>query len=572
MKKFLLSLAIVALSVTAAWADVVEFDFVKNEYGMTRLSGTTSEYNADGTTVTNGAVTLTLNGNTRLWKDGLRFYTGSKFTVTADGYTVTGVEFPTTTAAGKFNYNGSALSVASWTGNVEAPVFECNISSKNCAVGTLKITIEKKGDPAKEDADLSFDVIASVVAMDQIDAFKAPELNNPNNLPVIWTSSDEAVATVDENGKVTIKAEGTTKITATSEATDKFNAGTASYNLVVRRAGIIFDNPCTTEDCGFKSEIVNGEFDPWSIDAKYGLKATGYVSGTRNASDAIMYREFDIPEGKIAVLNFQQALNYFGEYTAENVNSQLSIVAGKVVDGVVSSYEKVGEINLDPNQTKFSFTFYSNDEIKLPASLSGKIIIGFRYTSTTSVAGTWEITNVMVNTEDAPTVPAEITAIEAISVGATGNLAATYEEEQGCWMLMGTVMTESDNVKEFEIQVAVAEGAELWYYAMSDESGVEPLAEGEVESELPPLTQSLDGKITLTSGQGGVIIYTKRNGVLSEPAMLQYAVEIEQKPSGIQTIENENETVVYDLFGRRINSTKALKGLYIVNGKKTIIR
>ena len=44
--------------------------------------------------------------------------------------------------------------------------------------------------------------------------------------------------------------------------------------------------------------------------------------------------------------------------------------------------------------------------------------------------------------------------------------------------------------------------------------------------------------------------------------------------TGIEQIENENGTaVIYDLKGNRLNSEKALdKGIYIVNGKKTVVR
>lgn len=53
----------------------VSFDFVNNTYGMTRLSGSTSDYNPQPTIVTDGGVTLTLDGgNNRLWSDGIRMY------------------------------------------------------------------------------------------------------------------------------------------------------------------------------------------------------------------------------------------------------------------------------------------------------------------------------------------------------------------------------------------------------------------------------------------------------------------------------------------------------------------
>lgn len=64
--------------------------------------------------------------------------------------------------------------------------FVCSAAKSNGVV-SLK-SIKYNGEAAlsgdQKPADLSFGVIASVVAMDQIDTFKTPELINPNNLPV----------------------------------------------------------------------------------------------------------------------------------------------------------------------------------------------------------------------------------------------------------------------------------------------------------------------------------------------------------------------------------------------------
>ena len=61
-----------------------------------------------------------------------------------------------------------------------------------------------------------------------------PTLNNPNELTVTaYSSSNTAVATVDEDGVVTIKGIGTTVITATGAATGNYNGANASYTLTV---------------------------------------------------------------------------------------------------------------------------------------------------------------------------------------------------------------------------------------------------------------------------------------------------------------------------------------------------
>lgn len=82
-------------------------------------------------------------------------------------------------------------------------------------------------------AGLAFSSTSVSADLSDLASFTAPTLENPNNLPVIYTSSNTEVATVAEDGTVTIKAEGKTTITASSEETEQYLAGTASYTLTV---------------------------------------------------------------------------------------------------------------------------------------------------------------------------------------------------------------------------------------------------------------------------------------------------------------------------------------------------
>lgn len=95
-----------------------------------------------------------------------------------------------------------------------------------------EILVTDYEESSKEEAGLSYGDIVSVTAELGKD-FTEPTLTNPNNLPVTYTSSDENVATVDANGKVTLKSNGMTTITASSAETAKYLAGSASYNLFV---------------------------------------------------------------------------------------------------------------------------------------------------------------------------------------------------------------------------------------------------------------------------------------------------------------------------------------------------
>ena len=85
------------------------------------------------------------------------------------------------------------------------------------------------------DAELEFSEATATVTLGQ--TFTAPTLSNPNGLTVTYSSSNDAIATVNpQTGEVSPVGIGTVTITASSEATDVYRAGSASYELTVESA------------------------------------------------------------------------------------------------------------------------------------------------------------------------------------------------------------------------------------------------------------------------------------------------------------------------------------------------
>ncbi len=184
------------------------------------------------------------------------------------------------------------------------------------------------GEPILKNADLSFDKTSFEVVKGA--EFTAPTLNNPNSLTVAYASSNEAVATVDAaTGAVTVLGLGSTTITASSEETETYYAGKASYTLeVIGEAANIaeFKALCTSKN--YPTVIItspvtvtyqNGS-NLFVEDATGALLIYGYDMPTYNPGDVI-------PAGiKGAAQNYYDCmelsspdLSTFGEATAGSV-------------------------------------------------------------------------------------------------------------------------------------------------------------------------------------------------------------------------------------------------------------
>lgn len=117
---------------------------------------------------------------------------------------------------------------------------------KNSATTTF--TISKA---AASSAGISWSSSSVTVTLGQ--SFTAPTLNNPHQLPITYSSSNTAVATISADGTVSIKSEGETTIKASFAGNDSYEAAEVSYKLTVKKdsdTGLAFSTSETTATMG----------------------------------------------------------------------------------------------------------------------------------------------------------------------------------------------------------------------------------------------------------------------------------------------------------------------------------
>ena len=225
--------------------------------------------------------------------------------------------------------------------------------------------------------------------------FTEPTLINENSVPVTYSSSDETVATVNAStGKLTLVAEGTATITAAVPNENTSYKGSASYILVVKRATqtatLPYSEPFIGSGIGkFEIEDVTlgeGLNAVWSYIASYGMKASAYVSSKNYASESWLISPLiDMTGGEGANLTFDHMINYFTD--VETAKNEATVW---VREGEAGAWTQLEGITYP---TALGNNFVNAGAISLSAYKDKTIQIGFKYTSTATKAGTWEIKN-----------------------------------------------------------------------------------------------------------------------------------------------------------------------------------
>lgn len=183
-----------------------------------------------------------------------RFYKNSEttFSLTDPTRVITSIKFVGGSAYGNFttdkpNYDKTT---GTWTGYEESVIFTNTSTSRIDDITQIIVTTaEKKPAPALSfaEATVTKELVAGTIDLQTI--------TKPEDLDasaITYASSNDATAKVEGN-TIRLYKTGEVTITATSAATDKYAAGTASYKLVIE------DNRTTDTNFKFAAESYNAD-------------------------------------------------------------------------------------------------------------------------------------------------------------------------------------------------------------------------------------------------------------------------------------------------------------------------
>ena len=410
----------------------------------------------------------------------------------------------------------------------------------------------------------SLDPIVSI-SSDKIVVGGTAEISGPDGLPMTFSSDEESIATVDNDGVVTGVAEGTATITASWSAVENtYNAGSKEFTIIVK-------NPTVYEKVTKVNQLVVG--NEYILVATENNKAMGaFGSNIRSAVDVT------ISEDKVAITNEEVAILTLGGTTNEwtfkaSDNNEYLAYSG-------TSNQVHSNSDATANASMWIIT---NDFQLESANVSGRTL---QYNSSQPRFACYTTTQkkaVLFVKSATPPVSASITSAgyatfssdKNVDFSANADLVVYTATDNGSSVTLNEVESKQVPAKT----AVVLKGAEGTYegavIASAEELGANDLHISDGE------TATSDQNIYVLANKSNGVGFYKWVGTSSLSAGKIYLKAASSAPflgfdgddtTGIYSVERGALSVegCYTLDGRRV--AQPTKGLYIVNGKKVMIK
>ncbi len=519
--------------------------------GSAEITGVTSE--TEGLTVgTNGSVTPVVT------------------TIDALGAVNTG----SVVTLNNLTYNGSVLSdetneVTPYNSLYRDMSFEANrvynVTGVFVMNNTTKRILPRSADDieevvdGREDPEIAF--TPSTITITQDEQFDQPTFGNPNNVSVSFDTTNADVASWN-NGLELGSSTGTATITATFGGNDSYLPATATLVVTVNEKGATSAMFDFDKDYATLFPSLNGGTSSSSStagDITEDLTATvDGVSLTVSAAESGTANR--IWNGSPRLRMYSGTLTISAPANA--VITELTISQGKWNSGNTADTGTLTSTNWTGNAQTVVITIAGNTQFK---SIDVKYVPVETVTATISAAGYATFAN-----EKA----VDFSAAEGLTV-----LTAQYNKNTD-----KIDYTEVTSKKVPAGKAVVLKGAQGEYngtvIATADE-----LVNNGLKVDLTNNTPATGKEYCLARLNGVVGFYKVKVGVDVKAGKAYLEIErtgttggakdfyaIEDETDGINAINNSHQTVesVYNLSGQRVN--KAQKGIYIVNGKKIVVK
>lgn len=435
-------------------------------------------------------------------------------------------------------------------------------------------------------------------------SFTTPELTNPNKLTPTYSidCTPKGVATIDEEGKVTLAGiEGIAIVTATTTATEIYDAGTATYTIEVVDPTSVYElvTDASVLKAGDKIIITNGKSG--TSGSVYAMKPWG---GNNNCSaeEITINSEGKIvaPSPTIAKITLGGTSGawtlYDGTYYLYAASSNNNYLKGTTTldkDGNDKATIEIGETNNNAINAIITFQGknthnlirynYNNGSPLFSCYESGKQadIYIFRKANTLTIGDDKFAT---FYSADAYIMPEGVTGGTITAADTeSGKLTINYTYTAGTTVPAKTALLLKGEPKTYYYEKttssADAPAENLLHGADALDSQGKTFVDG-INVKYYILSHSTDATRKLgfywAAADGAAISYQEPYAFLAietgSGAPIMLSIDGDDDTTAINGITNDTITdnTMYNLAGQRVNANA--KGIIIINGKKVIKR
>lgn len=475
------------------------------------------------------------------------------------------------TGVAYFDEDGKLIAVAAGTTTITASISGSETYRDASAYYTLKVGLSS--------SNLNYNPTSVTVTYDKKNNFTAPELSYTGGYDgtITYTSDNPSVATVNENGEVTILAVGETTITASGEATQYLKASEASFTLIVNDIQgsamgggsgeslfkETFDKTNGTggwNGSAGQSTIVTDEPD-WSFYSNSGgaNKCIKQGASGNNKKGYAMTRYIDVEIGKTYTLTFKAA-----PWDEEETSMKVTVTEGCEISGISSDIMTPKQWNsytatLTPQTVesiRIKFEASKNrfflDEINVAAPATDETV---EVTIPASGWGTyccqWPL--------DFTAAPEGLKAY-AVSASSTSNVTLSEISQK---LTGGTgIIINGTPGTSYTINIADQGTAYEGTNLLTGTLAPTYIEEGQYFLKSGKFVYSSAG--TLPANKA----YLKSDGTGTQGAKLDFLFDT----NSIEQVKVETSDAWFDLSGRKVMPSANIKGVYIHNGKKVIVK
>lgn len=425
----------------------------------------------------------------------------------------------------------------------------------------------------KADAELAFPAPSYSISLGE--AFTAPTLTNPHNLDVTYSSSTPDVASVDAaTGAVTVKAVGDAVITATFSGNNDYKPAAVSYTIIIEDTSVENSYYALVAECNgtyhaVKNSVSSDAFDATEVDVVNGKVITPMTDNIAwkietSGSNAYLINKAKGSDG------FNQYIGFTAGKTALSRKNSRSEDDKWTIDATNNSW-----LNSDNKRSIIYSSTYNNFKNYAVSNIGTgsyatsytqayTFASGYTRTVTAGAWGTICLPNDVAADDYAGvkfySIAGKDKAVDPTSI----TLQEVSELEAGVPYLF--------QVNEDATKLLAAYGKQSVATAGSNNGLIGSLEGQEVDEGMYLLS---GGKIVLC-GTGCSIGANRAYIDMSQVPVVSAGVKgvtfFFNGEVGVNGLEadSQNNAPVFDLTGRRVNKTQ--HGLYIVNGKKVIVK